>query len=315
MIILTDSQEYPEKSKGAVVAVGNFDGVHLGHMALIKETKSRASAMKVPAVIYTFMPHPASVIAKGFAPRLLQTFEQKMESLQTAGIDICIAEKFTRDFSEIHSRNYFQEIILQRINPRAMVVGYNFTFGLHREGTAHSLSQYGTETGIEVIVVEPQSIGEAAISSTNIRNLIFNGEVAAAEKMLGRHYSIRGKVISGKGIGGKLGAHTANIDPENEIIPKNGVYITETSILDENEDASSLPSITSIGNNPTFGGGEFAIETHIIDSKIELSKKRIEITFLERLDDQIAFQNVEDLRKKIADDIEAAKKYHAARTK
>lgn len=133
------------------------------------------------------------------------------------------------------------------------------------------------EAGIEVVVIESQSVGGTAISSTNIRNLIFNGDVSAAEKMLGRHYSIRGKVISGKGIGGKLGAHTANIDPENEIIPKNGVYVTATSILGEHEGSLSLPSVTSIGNNPTFGGGEFTVETHIIDSEINLSRKRIEI--------------------------------------
>jgi riboflavin kinase/FMN adenylyltransferase len=298
------------------VALGNFDGVHLGHRYIIDRLIKTARRLDVASAIYTFDPHPVRTLSPCDCPPLIQTLDQRLSSLEDAGVEICIVEPFTFDFAHISARDFLERIIASRLKARAAIIGYDFTFGLHREGAAEMFEAFAKGRGMDFEVVHPQFIGETLISSTNIRRMVAGGEIKSAEKLLGRPYSISGHVVSGRGLGGALGARTANIDTRNELIPKDGVYITTTSIRDGRIGKDlpvSHPSVTSIGNNPTFHGLGFSIETHLIDFSSDVLGKSIEITFHERIRDQIAFASEDLLAARIKTDIDEARRYHAGR--
>ena len=302
------SDSIPTELREPVVALGNFDGVHLGHQKIIRATIQNAVISNRMSAVYTFEPHPVSVLAPDQCPQLIQTLDQKLDSLNTLGLDICIIEHFNAEFAQMEPKEFFKKIIIDRLGASEVVVGYDFTFGRHRLGTTETLHTLAHDYGINIKIVEAQLQGETLISSTNIRRLIVRGEVEAAAKLLGRPYAIDGKVVKGRGIGQTLKARTANIEPINELLPKYGVYISRTHIID-----SGLflvhPSITSIGDNPTFPGTGFAFETHIIDKEIDLMGKHLRVELVNRLRSQRAFESNDELKKQIQADIEIARNY------
>jgi riboflavin kinase/FMN adenylyltransferase len=223
-------------------------------------------------------------------------------------------EPFTHELAQMTPEEFFTKIIVERMGAKSIVVGYDFTFGLHRQGTVKTLEHLCKNRGIGLVVVEPQFLDDTLISSTNIRKFVAAGDVGAAAKLLGRPYLIRGTIISGRGIGGKLHAHTANIETKNEIIPQNGVYITRTNIW-ENKEAdppnfASYDSITSIGDNPTFPEAGFSIETHLIAANVDVLEMTADILFIKHMRAQLAFDSTKLLAKQIQKDIDAARRYH-----
>jgi len=305
-----NSRNFPKDIKNAAVTLGNFDGVHLGHLELIRHARNYAKGDGGSCIVYTFDPHPVKVLAPQHCPPLLQTLEQKLASLEEAGVDICAVEPFTEELAHMEAEAFFRNILVERLSAKAIVVGHDFTFGLHRKGTYKILEEFGKEHDISVERVEAQFIGDTLISSTNIRETLARGEVKTAESLLGRPYSIEGRIISGRGVGETLDAHTANIETQNEVIPKDGVYITRTTIRNGSEPPITYPSVTSLGDNPTFPIACYAIETHLLDVELDIMGWNVRVEFLKRTRDQIAFPSKDDLRKQIHRDVEEAREYH-----
>ncbi len=301
------SEKFARLRAGTVVALGNFDGVHLGHRYIIERTIGIAKRLKAASVVYTFDPHPVRILAPESCPKLIQTIGQRLSSLEALGIDACVVETFTHDYAQQRPDDFFTGILIGRLGAISVVVGYDFTFGYHRGGTVELLERLGKERGVEIIAVEAQFAGEALLSSSEIRHFIASGRVEDATALLGRHYALEGKVVSGKGLGGYLGAHTANIAPANELLPGSGVYITVTGLGAEKK---KWPSVTSVGTNPTFPGGALTVETHLIGFEGDLLGRVLEVEFIKKMRDQIAFPSVEKLHDRIAADIEKARKFH-----
>lgn len=305
MQTILGSKNFSNLNAEMVVAIGNFDGVHLGHKHLIGKAKKKAQEIGAQTAVYTFDPHPVQVLSPNQCPIRIQTQDQKLSALDSLGVNFCIVENFTIEFAHQLPEIFFEEVIIKRLRAKAVVVGYDFTFGLQRRGSIKLLRQLCEQNGIGITVIDAQFLHDTLISSTNIRRLVEHGDVVNASELLGRPYSLEGRVVPGRGIGVTLGARTANLKSLNELIPKNGVYLTSTSI-----ERRAHRSITSIGNNPTFPNSNFAIETHIIDEAPELTGMIITVEFLERLRDQITFASPEELKKQILSDIELAKKLH-----
>lgn len=306
------SENFPPDAPQPVVTLGNFDGVHLGHRHLIDAAREKARALSGVTVVYTFEPHPVRILAPRQCPPLLQSLEQRLDAFEELGVDICVVESFTEEFAHFTPEAFFQRIIVERMHAAAVVVGYDFTFGVHRHGTAESLQVLGGEYGVEAVVVEAQFQGETLISSTNIRHMIARGEVDAAANLLGKPYSIVGRVVPGRGTGRTLNAHTANIQTENEVIPQDGVYISLTQVKGDGK-VLRYPSVTSIGNNPTFPEASFAIETHLIDAEVDIMGREVVVEFVKWMRDQITFASTQELKKQIHQDIDAARQYYGSR--
>jgi riboflavin kinase/FMN adenylyltransferase len=302
------SENVSKPFRRAVIALGNFDGVHLGHQRLLKKAQKLAAKYKGISIVYTFEPHPVKILAPQVAPPTIQTLNQKIKCIEETGIDVCIIEKFTKKFAHQNPERFFESIILRRLGGSAVVVGYDFTFGFHRSGTVEILEYLGMRNKIEIYVMDAQFLNETLLSSTEIRGLVLAGFVDKAATLLGRPYELEGKVVKGKGLGGALGAHTANIEQENELIPGSGIYLTQTKIIDGA--AHFQPSITSIGTNPTFPGCALAVETHIIDFKKEIFGKKVAVKFLKKMRNQIAFPSTAELKKQISKDIAQARRMH-----
>ena len=300
MKIIEGSHNIKSLVKKPVLTIGNFDGVHLGHQMIFKKMAGAAKKIGGQSVVYTFEPHPSRAVAPDVCPRLIQTTDQKMKSIAEHKINICIIEPFTMTFSHLSPKKFFDKIILKKIAPSYIIVGYDLTFGRKRMGTLEVLESLCKSNRINLSVVGAKFLGGVLISSTQIRNYISTGLIDKANKMLGHPFALSGKVVHGRGLGETLGFHTANIEPDNELIPLKGVYITKTL---------GHTSVTNIGFNPTFGGKDLTVETHILNFSKKLYGKSIEIMFYKRLRDEIMFESPLLLAKQIEADIYEAKKY------
>ena len=298
--------------------MGNFDGVHLGHQAILHDLVKTAKKKGWVPCVYTFEPHPAKVLAPKTAPLLIQTLGQKMEALEKLGVEIVILETFDISFSHLTPEKFFHRILEKRLQPKELWVGYDFTFGVHRSGTVSLLETFCRENKIALHVTEAQFAKQTLMSSTQIRTLITSGNVSLAAELLGRPFALIGSVVKGYGIGGKMGIHTANLHYQNELLPKTGIYITRTKIrtrdhgqwtIDQKQ-KKSWPSATSVGFNPTFPGKGFSVETHLIGFEGNLRDKEIEVEFLAWLREEWTFPNTETLAVQIQKDITEALKFH-----
>ena len=307
MKIVRGSRQSVPNGSSSVIAIGNFDGIHLGHKKIIEKTISLAGKDGI-SVIYTLEPHPAKLLIPELAPPLLQTQKQKERMFERLGVEILIIEPFTKEFAVLKPRDFFRSIIKDRLMAREIVVGYDFTFGFHRLGKISDLKSLAERENIKVHVVDAVFVNEMLVSSTHIRILIERGDIETANTLLGRAYSIIGKVVKGRGVGQTLGFHTANLDTRNELIPPPGVYITKTQIWDK-----EYPSVTNIGFNPTFGTGNLSIETHILDFEENILEKEIEIEFYKKIRNEMTFPSVNDLREEIKKDILEARRFYGGR--
>src|SRR3989338_654164 len=293
------------KKKPLVVALGNFDGVHLGHQTILKAMIQYAQKKRWGTAVYTFEPHPAKILAPGSAPLLIQTLDQKITALKKLGIQRVVVEKFNISFSHMPHEKFFEKIVIKKLRARGIWIGYDFTFGFKRKGTTETLKNLCTKYNLLIIITKPKFKKENFVSSTQIRRLITGGNIQLANELLGKPFALIGRVVKGHGIGTKMGIHTANLKVENELLPKVGIYITKTRV-----GTKTWPSATSVGFNPTFPGKGFSVETHLIGFDGNLRGKKIEVEFLKWLREELTFPNIETLAVQIKKDIHEALRYH-----
>lgn len=306
MNIIEDIEKIDHPYKNAVITIGNFDGVHIGHRALFHHVIEKAMALQGTSIVMTFEPHPVRVLKQNNHPPLITLYEQKIELIEKAGIDILICIHFTREFASIPAKEFIEKILVDRIGTKAVVVGKDYTFGKNREGNLDLLKTYGKRLGFEVIVVreiQMSNNSEDKISSTRIRELISDGKVAESQKFLGRHYQIRGTVMTGRDRGGRLlGFPTANINLYDELSPKTGVYAVTVECK-----GNKYKGVANIGYSPTFDDRIFTVEAHILDFNDDIYGQKIRVNFIKRLRDEKKFLNISELSKQIKKDIDKAR--------
>jgi len=311
MKIFDQLEKITEPFKAAVITIGNFDGVHIGHQALFHEVVEKADAIDGTSVAMTFEPHPMRVLKKNNHPPLITLYEQKAELIGRTGIDVLICIPFTRDFAALSAEAFIKDLLVARIGMRAIIVGEDYTFGKNREGNPTFLKSFASELGYEVIVADWIKLGQnftGRISSTRIRELVMAGDIEPARKMLGRHYQIRGMVVQGRDRGGKLlGIPTANINLQDELCPKTGIYAVTVEYRNQ-----LYKGVANIGYSPTFDDNEFTVEVHLLEFNTDIYGEKIRVNFIERIRDEKKFASIADLTAQIHHDIETAHKILAA---
>lgn len=291
--------------RAPAVAIGNFDGVHLGHQALLRTAVHAAQAMQGETLALTFDPHPARFFAPSLAPPMLTTLQRRAELLGEAGAEIVVIEPFTATLANQSARTFITDTLVADLGVRHVVVGADFSFGQGRQGNATALTQICGELGVGVSIVPQVTQNGLVCSSTKIREFVLEGRVEGARMLLGRPFALEGTVVKGFQRGRTLGFPTANLQPEGEILPKPGVYAGKVIFLDTGN--ASHTAAISIGNNPTFAGQgdpEMLIEAHLLGFSGDLYDARLRFTFLHRLRDQRRFDSSEALVVAIRNDIE-----------
>ncbi len=288
-----------------VITIGNFDGLHLGHRRIIESVVTGARRSGGTAAVMTFDPHPLRILAPEKAPSQLQTLEQKIRSLERLEVDLALIVPFTKELAACPAHE-FAQMLGSKLGVKEVHVGENFSFGRGREGNVGLLREVGRQAGYKVEIVGPVKFRNTVVSSTRIRQLVRQGRVALAARLLGRCYSIVGSVVEGRRVGATIGFPTANIAPENEIIPCFGVYVTLVDI-----NGRRYQSVTNIGLRPTFAGpGEQStIETFVFDFNGPLYGAKVELEFCFRLRDERKFPSVEALVAQIRRDVARAALY------
>ncbi|MGA2409306.1 MAG: bifunctional riboflavin kinase/FAD synthetase [Candidatus Binataceae bacterium] len=286
-----------------VVAIGNFDGVHAGHQAILKQATDEAKALKGGAFALTFDPLPARVLAPERAPRLILTPEDKLELLRGSGLDAVLVLEFTLALSRLTPREFVREYLVDRIGARTVVVGHSVSFGNQRAGNAAVMEELGREFGFKTRVVGPITVGKLEASSTRVREAVTEGDMAVAAKLLGRHHFVRGPVVHGRERGRTIGFPTANIRSRTELLPPDGVYATKIIL----PDGSVHGSITNIGMRPTFAEPERTIEAHIFDFNRDIYDQDVKLELIERIRPEKKFESGAALAAQIASDVQRAK--------
>ncbi len=285
-----------------VVALGNFDGVHMGHQAILGAAIELARGHGGAAFALTFDPSPAKVLAPARAPRLIMTAEDKLELLRVSGLDAVLVIEFTRAFSMVRPREFARDYLIERIGARAVVVGHSVSFGHDRAGNAGVMRALGAEMGFDARVVGPVKVAGMEVSSSRIREVIAAGDLRTAAKLLGRPHFIRGPVVHGRERGRKMGFPTANIQSRTECLPPDGVYATRL-LLDD----GAYPSITNIGMRPTFAEPERTIEAHVFDFDRDLYGADVRLDLIERIRPERKFESAAALAAQIAADLKRAR--------
>jgi riboflavin kinase/FMN adenylyltransferase len=287
----------------ASVAVGNFDGVHRGHQALVAAAVARSRATGGAAVVLTFDPHPARVLRPQEAPAALTTLAQKEELVAALGIDRLVVVEFDTRLAALSPEAFAREVLQQALGARHVVVGESFRFGRAREGDPRRLEALGASLGFAVEVVPPLLEGGRAISSSRVREALESGDVGEARTLLGRDYFVDGEVVRGDGRGRTIGVPTANLAPEEQILPANGVYAARCRTGAGAWHAAAV----NVGERPTFGGGRVRLEAHLLDFEGDLYGARLRMAFHERLRGEQRFDGKDALVAQIRRDIEAVR--------
>jgi riboflavin kinase/FMN adenylyltransferase len=295
-----------------VVTIGNFDGVHLGHQAILAQVIERARALDGESVLYTFEPHPRRVLQPAADLRLLETFDQKMETLESLGLDAVVAEPFDLEFAKNTPERFIEHYLHETVGPIEVYVGYDFHFGKDREGSMRLLTERGPHLGFSVTVIPEVSVEGRDVNSTRIRELLAQGEVEEAKDLLGRPFVARGEVTEGDRRGRTIGFPTANLAPETEILPGPGVYFGHLRCLrgGGESEGKTLPVVTNVGYRPTFHDGrdrDLVAEAHVIDFEGDLYGVEIDLSFEGRLRGERRFESVDALREQIGRDVVEAR--------
>ena len=289
---------------GAAVAIGNFDGVHVGHRALIRRARELADAHGAIAAALTFDPHPSAVLAPTGGPPMLTSLARRIELLGEAGADAVVVEPFTRELAGLAPSAFVDDVVLGALRARAIVVGYDFTYGQARAGTPDALRAHGNRAGVEVAVVAPVDVAGEVASSSRVRAHLADGELAAAERLLGRRWDVDGVVVHGAKRGRALGIPTANIRPDADLPLAPGIYAVTLSV----EGGAPRAAVASLGTNPTFvAGGGLVLEVHVLDFDGDLYDRRVRTGFAARLRDEARFDSIDALIAQIHRDIAAAR--------
>ena len=305
MKVIFGNKQPIEFNKPTGIGLGNFDGLHIAHMALINTLINESKHRGLESVLYSFTKHPENIIRKKLFTPLITSTNKKVKLLELTQLDYTYFEKFDETFSRMSPEAFVKDILVDRLNMRLAVTGYDYRFGYKGQGDVAYLKELGQKYNFKVITIPAIKVGDDVISSTLIRKYVKKGNMDSAFKLLGRHYSITGTVEKGKRIGNTLGFPTANIYPEEYLLmPMDGVYVTRTLL-----DGKIYNSITNIGNNPTFNDLKKSIETYILDYSDNIYGKSIEVFFLKKIRSEKKFNTIDELVEQIKKDIKSARQY------
>lgn len=302
-MVLINSDFKRVVQKQTYVALGSFDGIHKGHLALINKSIELAKKNDSLSMVYTFKNHPRTLINKGGAPKFIINLEEKTEMLQYLGVDLSVFVEFTKKFMSLEPEEFINNLI-KEYNVKGIVVGFNYRFGYKNKGDVNFLKELVLSKGVELYIIDPFTYKDDVVSSTRIRNAVLEGRMYEAYNMLGRYFSLKGEVVGGKRIGRTIDFPTANIDINKKIVlPKIGVYYTNVELNGE-----VYKGITSVGNNPTVNGKNITVETHILDFDEDIYGKEIKLYFISKIRDEKKFNSLEELKLQLINDKNFAEK-------
>jgi riboflavin kinase/FMN adenylyltransferase len=290
----------------SVLAIGNFDGIHLGHQAILRATVDCARALNAVSTALTFDPSPRKVLRPESAPPRLSTNAQRMEWFDAMGLEAVVVLPFTLDLARLSPGEFVEHILVRDLHVKAVLVGENFRFGHKQAGDVKLLTELGAKRGFDVVIVPPVIYRGEVVSSTIIRREVAEGDVSHAGRLLGRPFALTGEVVSGTGTGRRFTFPTLNLAAEQELLPARGVYVTRACLEGETR---SHRSVTNIGMRPTFNGSSLSVETHLLDAQLAAAPKRMEVRFWNRLREEKKFSGPEELRAQIACDIARANQF------
>lgn len=306
-------EELPSFSEGTALTIGNFDGLHVGHRALVTRVLEASKKLGLKSVVVTFYPHPMQVLYPEKGLKRLFDLKDTFEELKALGVDGLFAIPFSREFSQLSPQEFFFKYIFKPLNPKFLVVGHDFNFGADRQGSFETLKQLAESQGVNVEKIAPVNVDETPVSSSRLRGLLAQGDVASMQKLLGRVFYIRGVVEKGFARGRQLGFPTANLRSFSESLPASGVYVTRAWV-----GGKPYWAVTNVGINPTFkGGSEFSpvkVESHLLNFAGDLYGVELKLEFHQHLRDEKKFQSVEDLRTQIEKDVDEAREWIKTRS-
>src|SRR5216684_3749873 len=297
---------YSASGRGSVLAIGNFDGIHVGHQAILRAVVQRAGEARDVATALTFDPSPRKVLRPESAPSRLSTNAQRLEWFGFLGLEAAVVLPFTLELAHLSPDDFVQQILVRGLHMRAVLVGENFRFGHQQAGDVNLLRALGPRHGFAVQIIPPVAYEGEIVSSTVIRREIAAGNVTHAARLLGRPFALTGEIVTGTGTGRRFTFPTLNLKPEQELLPARGVYVTRTLLEGESK---SRRSVTNIGVRTTFNGASLSVETHLLDFSGEVTANRMEVRFWKRLREEKKFANPEELRAQIARDIATARRF------
>ncbi len=300
------ASRYATYGHASVLAIGNFDGIHLGHQAILRATVERAQTLNSVSTALTFDPSPRKVLHPESAPLRLSTNAQRMEWFNALALEAVVVLPFTLDLARLSPAEFIEQILVRDLRVRAVLVGENFRFGHKQTGDVKLLTELGKKHGFDVVIVPPVVYRGEVVSSTIIRREIAEGDVSHAARLLGRPFALTGEVVSGTGTGRRFTFPTLNLAPEQELLPARGVYITRACLEGETR---SHRSVTNIGTRPTFNGASLSVETHLLDAQPTTAPRRMEVRFWKRLREEKKFSGPQELRVQIASDIARANSF------
>jgi len=301
----SSAADYKNK-RPSVVTIGTFDGVHIGHRAILKRLVNTARREDLDSVLLTFFPHPRMVLQKDSNIKLINTIEERKALIEQTGLDHLIVHPFTIAFSRLTALEFVRDILVNKLNIKKIVIGYDHRFGRNRNANIEDLKEFGDTYGFEVEEISAQELDHVAISSTKVRKALNHGDIATANDYLGYPFMLSGTIVKGKAIGRTIQYPTANLNLEEnyKLIPKNGVYIVKAKL-----DSKTVFGCTSIGTNPTVGGTQKTIETFFLDYSGDLYDQKLQLEFVTHIRDEATFASLEDLKKAIQNDEAFAREF------
>jgi riboflavin kinase/FMN adenylyltransferase len=291
--------------RGCVATIGNFDGVHLGHQAVIGQLAEKADDMNLPAVVISFEPQPLEYFAPGKAPSRLTRFREKLQALKRYAVDRVLCLPFNSKLANLAYKDFIQQILVDGLGVKYLVVGDDFRFGKNREGHFEHLVEAGKEHDFQVVNMHTFAIDNERVSSTRIRHALEQGDMEKAEQLLGRDYRMSGRVAHGEKLGRELGYPTANIHIHRKVSPLQGIFAVEVFGLEK----EPLQGVASIGTRPTVGGTKVILEVFLFDFDRDIYGKHLQVSFLHKIRDEEHFESLDVLKENIADDVEKAKAF------
>lgn len=311
MRLFSRVEDFSAGTSGLVLALGFFDGIHLGHQKILNAVKADAQKRGASAAVFTFQNHPQTLLRPDLpAPLFITSSSQKHALLERFGIEICFSVPFTEDFSQMEAEYFVREILLQKLNVKKICLGYNAHFGRGRSGNPQMMRGLASKLGFEFEEIGPVEIKGEPVSSSRIRKLVQAGDLAGARDCLGRTYSLLGTVVKGDGRGAQIGFPTANLESENQLLPPEGVYPVWVKDLQKD---SLYEGVLNYGRRPTFKEGQtkLVLEAHLLDFMGNLYGKTLEVFLGQSLRGERAFKGIPELQLQITKDIEAARRYFA----
>lgn len=295
-----------QNTRASVATIGTFDGVHIGHKAILERLVETAAKDDLDAVLLTFFPHPRMVLQKDSDIKLINTLSEKKVLLEQLGLDQLVVHPFTKEFSRMTAMDFVREILIEHLKIKKIIIGYDHRFGRNRNANIENLREFGETYGFEVEEINAQELDDIAVSSTKIRKALNAGDIEAANSFLGYSFMLSGTIVKGKGIGRTWNYPTANLDiaESYKLIPKNGVYVVQANIK-----GRRVNGITSIGTNPTVGGTKTTIETYFLDFNEDIYDEHIQLEFVTHIRDEETFESVELLKEAIKKDEVFARQY------